>query len=135
MSIKGEFIYSAIKIYLKKAFSDKNNLIRFGFAAAAIIIAVQFMPAITVASFWVAFLLILISIVLLLSAQPVITYVRIPYTIFTLGLYLWILNALILLAMDWLLWYFETETWWWVFLYSLVQAIVNCLIEVLIQEE
>ena len=124
-----------IKLYLWQIFSDKKNLVRFTFASAAIIIAAQFMPAITIASFWVALLLVIITIVLLLGARPALIYLKIPYTIVTFGLFLWILNALILLFLDWALWYFETASWWWVFLYALVQAIVNCLIETLIQEE
>ena len=128
--------YSAsIMLYLGKIFSDKKNLVRFSFATAAIIVASQFMPALTIASFWVALLLIIITIALLVSAQPVLTYLKIPYSIFTFGVFLWIANALIILALDWMLWYLETNTWWWVFLYALVQAFVNCLIEVLIQEE
>ena len=123
------------RLFLVKIFSDKKNLFRFSFAAAAIIITSQLMPAITIASFWVALLLIIITIALLVAAQPAITYFKLPYTIFTLGFFLWTSNALILLALDWLLWYFETATWWWVVLYALVQAIINCLIETLVQEE
>jgi putative membrane protein len=125
----------AYSLYLRQIFTDKKNLVRFTFAAAAIIISAQFMPAITIASFWVALLLILVTIILLISAKPVLGYLKIPYSIATLGLFLWIPNALVLLFLDWVLWYFETASWWWVFLYALVQAIVNCLIETLIQEE
>jgi putative membrane protein len=126
---------SNVKHYLWQLFRDKKNLVRFTFATAAIIISAQFMPAITIASFWVALLLIIITIVLLVSAKPTLARLNIPYSMVTFGLFLWIPNSLILLFLDWILWYFETASWWWVFLYALVQAIVNCLIESLIQEE
>ena len=137
MTTKERFaVYStSIKTYLKKTFSDRHNQVRFAFATAAVIVASQFMPAITIASFWVALLLIVVTMALIVSAHPALTSVKIPYSIISYGLYLWILNALIILVLDWLLWYLETETWWWVFLYALVQAAVLCLIEVLIQEE
>ena len=129
------FYWASIRLYLWKVFSDKQNLIRFSVAAVAIIVASQLMQAITIASFWVAIVLILITIVLLVSAQPALTYLKIPYSIVSFGLFLWIANALILLALDWMLWYLETSTWWWVFLYALVQAIINSMIEILIREE
>jgi putative membrane protein len=124
-----------ITAYLVKVFSDKKNLFRFAFAGAAIVIVSQFMPAVIIASFWVALLLILVMISLLLSAQPALVYLKIPYSILTFGIYLWLSNSIILLLLDLLLWYFETTTWWWVVLFALVQAVINSLIETLIQEE
>ncbi len=124
-----------ITAYLVKIFSDKKNLFRFAFAGAAIVIVSQFMPAVIIASFWVALLLIIVMITLLISAQPVISYLKLPYSILTFGFYIWVFNSVILLLLDWGLWYFETTTWWWVVLFALVQAIINCLIETLIQEE
>lgn len=121
--------------FLWKTFSDRKNLFRFAFAAAAIIIVSQLMPAITIASFWVAFLLIVVSIGLLVGARPALAYIKLPFSILTFGLFLWISNTLILYVLDWLLWYLETSTWWWVILYALVQAVINCLIETLVQEE
>lgn len=129
-----EFIQSASQ-FLWVTFRDKKNLIRFTLATAAIIVGAQFMPSIIIASFWVFFLLIAVTIALLVGAKPALNYLKIPYSILTFGLFLWIGNGLILLLLDWLLWYFETTTWWWVFLYALVQAIVNCMVEVLIEEE
>jgi len=123
--------------FLKKTFSDKKNIIRFTLAAIAIIITAQFMPgkSIYIASFWVAFLLVLVMIALLIGAKPALEYFKLPFNLIYFGLFLWLSYFLLLLFLDWILWYFETDKWWWVLLYCAIQAIFNCVIENLIEEE
>ena len=93
------------------------------------------MPGISIASFWVAFLLIVLMIGLLIAARPALVYLKLPFNLMYLGLFLLVAYALSLLLLDWLLWYFETDNVWWVLLYCLIQAVFNCVIENLVQEE
>ncbi len=121
--------------FLRKTFSDKKNLVRFTFASLAVIITAQLMPGISIASFWIAFLLVVLMVALIIAAKPALEYVKLPFHIIFYGLFLWIANAMLLLFLDWILWYFETANVWWVLLYCLIQAVFNCIIENLIQEE
>ena len=121
--------------FLKKTFSDKKNIIRFVFAAIAIIVTSQLMPGITIASFWVAFLLVLVMIALLIGARPALDYVKLPFNLVYFGIFIWLSYFALLMFLDWILWYFETLTVWWVLLYCLIQAVFNCIIENLLQEE
>lgn len=93
------------------------------------------MPGISIASFWVAFLLVALMVALLTAARPAIAYFKLPFNLIYFGLFLWLGFSLLLLLLDWLLWYFETENVWWVILYCLIQAVFNCVIENLLQEE
>lgn len=122
-------------VFLSKTFSDKKNIVRFGFAAVAVIITAQLMPGISIASFWVAFLLVLLMVALLIAARPALEGMKLPYHIVSFGIFLCVSNWALLMFLDWLLWYFETETIWWVLLYSAIQAVFNALIESLIMEE
>lgn len=121
--------------FLRKTFSDKKNMVRFVFAAVAVIITSQLMPGITIASFWVAFLLVLLMIALLIAARPTIDYVKLPFHLAYYGIFIWLSYFILLLFLDWILWYFETLTVWWVLLYCMIQAVFNCIIENLLQEE
>ena len=121
--------------FLQQTFSEKKNIVRFVFSSIAIILTAQLMPGISIASFWVAFLLIVLMIGLLIAARPALVYLKLPFNLMYLGLFLLVAYALSLLLLDWLLWYFETDNVWWVLLYCLIQAVFNCVIENLVQEE
>jgi uncharacterized membrane protein YvlD (DUF360 family) len=121
--------------FLKKTFSDKKNVVRFAFAAVAVIVAASLMPGIGIASFWVALLLVMVMITLLISARPLLEYLKLPFNLIYFGLFLWLAGWVVLVFLDWILWYFEPINAWWVLLYCLIQAVFNCIIENLIQEE
>ena len=126
---------SHVWMFLRKTFSDKKNIVRFSFASIAVIVTAQLMPGISIASFWVAFLLVLIMIALIITARHTIEYVKLPFNIIFYGIFLCLANWIVLLFLDWILWYFETGNIGWVFLYSLIQAVFNGIIENLIEEE
>ena len=129
-----QFVERALR-FLRQTFSDKKNLTRFAFAIVGVIVTAQLLPGISIASFWVALLLVMIMIALLIAAKPVIESLKIPYSIISLGIFLCLANWLLLLLLDWMLWYFETENNWWVLAYSAIQAVFNCIIENLVEEE
>jgi putative membrane protein len=128
-------ITGQIWAFLQKTLSDRKNLVRFVFATVAIIVTAQSMPGISIASFMVAALLILVMMVLMVVARPALALLKIPNNIFSYGVFLLLSNWIILVFLDWTLWYFETTNIWWVLLFSTTQAVFNCIIENLIQEE
>lgn len=134
---KTKLFVSVSGVFLRKTFSDKKNIIRFVLAAIAIIITAQLMPgkSIYIASFWVAFLLVLVMVALLIGAKPALTYLKLPFTLIYLGLFLWIGYFLLIIFLDWILWYLETDQWWWVLAFCGIQAVFNCVIENLLEEE
>lgn len=121
--------------FIRSTFSDKKNILRFSLASVAVIITAQLMPGISIASFWVALLLVMVMIGLLISAKPLIAYLKLPFHILYFGAFLCVAYWLLLLFLDWTMWYLETENVGWVFLHSLIQAVFNSLIENLIEEE
>jgi putative membrane protein len=121
--------------FIRSTFSDKKNILRFSLASVAVIITSQLMPGISIASFWAAFLLVIVMIALLISAKPLIAYFNLSFNILYFGVYLCIAYWLLIVFLDWAMWYLETENMGWVFLFSLIQAVFNSLIENLIEEE
>ena len=76
----------------------------------------------------------LVALVLgLLNAfvKPVLVILTIPVTILTLGLFLFVINALIILLADKILPGFSVDGFWWALLFSVVVSMISGLLHAL----
>lgn len=62
------------------------------------------------------------------SIRPVLILVTLPINILTLGLFTFVVNALMLMLVAWLVPGFEIDGFWWSVLAALVLSIVNGLV-------
>lgn len=60
--------------------------------------------------------------------KPVIVFFTIPLTVLTLGLFILVINAWILMIIDSLLDGFEIKNFWWALLYSMLISAANTLL-------
>jgi len=60
--------------------------------------------------------------------RPVLVVLTIPITIITLGLFLFVINALIILLVDRLVPDFHVDGFWWALLFSLLLSIFGSLL-------
>jgi putative membrane protein len=76
--------------------------------------------------------LIVAAIVGLLNTfvRPIMIVLTLPMTVLTLGLFLFVINALLLLLTDWLIAdaHFHIESFWWALLAAVLISIVNALV-------
>lgn len=123
--------------FLKKTFSDKKNLVRFGLAALAIVVTDQLFPygKVEIAGFGVTLFIILSYLALMISAPNALAKLKVRYSLYTYGGYLFVGFTLLLFLYDWILWYFETSNDYWVALYCLIIAVFNCIIEDLLKDD
>lgn len=61
--------------------------------------------------------------------KPLLILFTIPFTILTLGLFLLVINAVIIILTDHLIDGFQVDGFWWALLFSLVLSLVNSLLE------
>lgn len=61
--------------------------------------------------------------------KPILKILSFPITLVTFGLFLLVLNALIVLLADWLLKSVEIDGFWWAFLFAILLAIVEWILE------
>lgn len=94
-----------------------NALIVFGLAWA--------LPGIHIASFWTAILVALVIAVLNIFVKPLLIILTIPVTILTLGLFLLVINAIIVLLAEALISGFVVDNFWWALLFSILMAVLN----------
>lgn len=70
---------------------------------------------------WVALLLGLVN----LFIKPVIAFLSLPITILTFGLFILVINALMLMLVDALVDGFKIRNFWWALLFGLILSILN----------
>ena len=72
-----------------------------------IILIAKFVPGIFVANIWTAVLVAIVLGIINVTLKPILVILTLPITILTLGLFSFILNALLLLLVAWLVPGFE----------------------------
>jgi putative membrane protein len=57
--------------------------------------------------------------------KPLIIILTLPLTILTLGLFIWVINAWMLMLIDKLVEGFKVHSFWWALIFSLFISVVN----------
>lgn len=108
-------------------------LLKWLIMAASIIIAAYFIPGVMVGSFfsalWVALFLGVVNILV----RPVLIFITLPINILTLGLFTFVINAVLILLTSSVIKGFEVAGFWWALLYSIVLSLVNYIINLIVQ--
>lgn len=107
----------------------RNFLIKLIFTAITVILIAEFLPGVHVEGFLTALLVALLLAVLNAVLKPVLIVLTIPITILTLGLFLLVINTLMVLLTDYFIDGFEVSSFWWALIFSLILSFVNSVIE------
>jgi putative membrane protein len=102
-----------------------RGLIHILISAVAVFAAAYILPGVHVASFWTALVVAVILGVVNLLVKPLIVILTLPVTIVTLGLFLFVINAAIILLVAWLVPGFKVDGFWWALIYSVVLSIIS----------
>jgi putative membrane protein len=102
-----------------------NLLLNWFVSALVIVIAAYVLPGVHVASFWTALVLAVVLGVLNLLIKPLLVILTLPITIITFGLFLIVINALLVLFASFIVPGFEVDGFWWAVLFSIVLSAIN----------
>ncbi len=92
------------------------------------------LPGITVDNFWQAIIVAVVLAVLNTLLKPLLVILTIPITVFTLGLFLLVIDALILWLAGSMLDGFAVDGFWWALLGSLILALITSVLERLVYD-
>lgn len=106
-----------------------NFLTRLLLSAIAVLITDWLLPGVEAEGFLVALLVAAVLALLNAIVKPVLIVLTIPITIVTLGLFLLVINALIILMADKLISGFHVDGFWWALLFSIILSAINSLFE------
>lgn len=104
-------------------------IIKVFFTACAVMLAAYLLePHIIVDNFWTGVVVALVLAVLNAIVRPILLFISIPATILTLGLFIFVINAVIILLADKLIDDFITENFWWALLFSIIVSFVSSIL-------
>ncbi|MCK0129924.1 phage holin family protein [Flavobacteriaceae bacterium F08102] len=96
-----------------------NLVIKMLITAIAVLLLAEILPGVEVQSFMSAVWVAIVLAFLRVFAKPLIILFTLPLTILTLGLFLFVINACIILLADTLVSGFEVNGFWWALFFSL----------------
>lgn len=108
-----------------------NIILKWLVNAIAIILSAYLLPGITVVSFWAALWLALFLGIVNTVLKPILIVLTLPINILTLGLFTFVINALLVLLASSVIKGFEVGGFWQAMLFSIVLSIVSYLLNTL----
>lgn len=110
-------------------------LLRILLSALAVVVLAQILPGVGVDSYWTAILVAVVLSLLNFIVKPILIILTLPVTILTLGLFLLIINAIIILLADYLVTGFSVNGIWWALLFSLLLSFLQSILYSLLKED
>lgn len=106
-------------------------IIKLILSSIAVLLTAYILPGVSIADFWVALMVAALLAIMNATLKPILIVLTIPITMFTLGLFLLVINAIIILAIDVMLDDFQVDGFWWALLFSLVLSFFVSVFETL----
>lgn len=105
-----------------------NFLLRILITALVAFGLAHFLSGIHVDTFWTALIFALILAVLNVFVKPVLILLTLPLTIITLGLFLFVVNTLVVLLASRFVNGFSIDNFWWGLLFALLLALITSVV-------
>ena len=113
-----------------------NVLVRFLLSGLAVLLTAYLLPGVEVTHYGYALLVAAVLSLANILVKPILVIFTIPITVITLGLFLLVINAVIILLVDYLITPgFDVDGFWWALAFSLILSIFNSLFGDLYKEK
>jgi putative membrane protein len=110
-------------------------ILRLLLSALAVVLLANILPGVHVATYGIAILVALVLSLLNMLVKPLLVILTLPVTILTLGLFLLVINALIILLASSLVSGFNVDGFWWAILFSLLLSVLQSILFTVLKEE
>lgn len=107
-------------------------LLRIIIIAVAAYLAAKFLPGVTISDAKTAVLVALVLALLNAFVKPILIALTLPITILTIGLFLLIINILIIYLADYIVPGFQVAGWLSALLFSLIVALITYLLDAIL---
>ncbi len=99
-------------------------------SAIAAWLAAYMLPGVTIEPWWAAIIVAVVLGIINAIVRPIVKILTLPVTLLTLGLFILVINALMVQLGSWVLSdYFQVTNFGWAFLYSLVLSVITWLLQ------
>ncbi len=106
-----------------------NFIIRFLLNGLAVFLTAYLLDGVDVDGYTTALIVALLLSIANAVVKPILIVLTIPITILTLGLFLLVINALMILLVDYFVDDFYVKGFWWALLASLILSIFNSIFD------
>ena len=104
-------------------------IIKILLTGVAALLAAYILPGVQIDGFGSALILAVVLALLNLVVRPILVLLTIPVTILTLGLFLLVINALIILMAEYLIPGFQVDGFLWALIFSLVLSLIEAVLD------
>ena len=105
-----------------------NFILKIVLTAVAVLAIAHFLPGVSVVNFTNAVIVAVVLALLRVTIKPLLIILTLPVTIVTLGLFLLVINALIILLADNLIDGFHVTGFWVALIFSLILSIFESIL-------
>jgi len=112
-----------------------NLIIRILLTAVAVVILAKFLPGVAVEGFTSAIIVAVVLGLLNIFIKPILVILTLPITVVTLGLFLLVINACIILLADKFIDGFAVDGFWIALLFSLLLSFLQSILFSLLKED
>ena len=110
-------------------------LLRILLSALAVVILAKVLPGVGVDNYTTAIIVAVVLSLLNFLVKPILIILTLPVTIVTLGLFLLVINAIIILLADYFIRGFQVDGMLWALLFSLALSFLQSLLFSLLKED
>ncbi|WP_158860324.1 phage holin family protein [Lunatibacter salilacus] len=100
-------------------------LLQLAIAGLAIVFTAYLLPGISVDDFLTGIVIAALLALLNITIKPILIFLTIPITLITLGLFLLVINAFLVILASMIVPGFAVDNFWWALLFSLILSLVN----------
>jgi putative membrane protein len=104
-----------------------NNIIKFFLTGLGVLLTAYLLPGVHVENYGQALLVALVLSIANVIVKPLLILFTIPLTVLSLGLFLLVINAIIILMVDYFVPGFSVDGFWWALAFSLILSVFNSL--------
>lgn len=110
-------------------------ILRLLLNALAVVILSYALPGVGVDSMMTAIIVAIVLSLLNFLVKPILVILTLPITIVTLGLFLLVINAIIILLTSKLIDGFHVTSFWWAIIFSLLLSFLQAILQSILKED
>ncbi len=124
-----------VPFYIPQEHIEMKLILRILLSALAVVILSKILPHVSVDNYFTAIVVAIVLSLLNFIVKPILVILTLPVTIVTFGLFLLIINAIIILLADNLIGGFNVDGIWWALLFSLLLSFLQSLLFSLLKDK
>lgn len=91
----------------------------------SVYVTANLLKGVEIKNFWAAIFVAAVLALINILLRPILLFLSIPFTILTFGLFIWVVDALLIMLVDAVVKDFKVKNFGWALLFGIVMSIIN----------